>query len=209
MSACFITFEGSEGVGKSTQIKYLEQNLKNEGYDVIVTREPGGTPAAEKIRNLLSDPEFGGKWSHHAELLLLFAARAEHIKDVIRPALKNNKIILCDRYIDSTRVYQGTVAKIPMDFILEIEKNIVGDAIPHLTFVLDMPVKDAMKRVQVRGAQDHYDEGDETFYQTLRDGFLKIAAQEKRCHLIDAMQTEDIIANQIFNHVTEHLHEHV
>lgn len=205
MPGCLITFEGSEGVGKSTQIKHLSEHLKSEGHDVIVTREPGGTPAAEKIRGLLSDPEFGGKWSDHAELLLMFTARAEHVKDVIAPALEANKIILCDRYVDSTRVYQGHLAKIPMDFILELERRIVGDAMPHLTFILDMPVSEAMARVQSRieagGAVDHYDQGDEALYQTLRDGFLEVCQSESRCHIVNASQKESVIADEIFDHV--------
>lgn len=208
MTGCLITFEGSEGVGKSTQIKHLAERLKAEGHDVVVTREPGGTPAAEKIRGLLSDPEFGGKWSDHAELLLMFTARAEHVKDVIAPALNDNKIILCDRYVDSTRVYQGHLAKIPMDFILELERRVAGDAMPHLTFILDMPVNEAMARVQSRikagGAVDHYDQGDEALYQTLRDGFLEVGKSEPRCRVIDALQDENAIANEIFDHVKEH-----
>jgi len=195
MTGCLITFEGSEGVGKSTQIKHLSERLKSEGHDVVVTREPGGTPAAEKIRGLLSDPEFGGKWSDHAELLLMFTARAEHVKDVIAPALEANKIILCDRYVDSTRVYQGHLVKIPMDFILELERRVAGGAMPHLTFILDMPVTEAMERVHARGAVDHYDQGDEALYQTLRDGFLDVGKSESRCRVIDAMQEEGAIAD--------------
>lgn len=209
MSGCLITFEGGEGVGKSTQIKHLEKKLRNDGHDVFVTREPGGTPAAEKIRTLLSDPEHGGKWSDHAELLLMFVARAEHIKDVINPALKAGKVILCDRYIDSTRVYQGYLGNIPFDFITALEQQIVGQAEPHLTFLLDVPADEAMKRVQARGAVDHYDQGDLAFYQNLRDGFLKIAQQEERVKTIDGLQDEDAIAQNIYTQAKEHLHEHV
>jgi len=205
MTGCLITFEGSEGVGKSTQIKHLAERLKAEGHDVVLTREPGGTPAAEKIRGLLSDPEFGGKWSDHAELLLMFTARAEHVKDVIAPALQDNKIILCDRYVDSTRVYQGHLAKIPMDFILELERRIAADAMPHLTFILDIPVEEAMGRVKARGAVDHYDQGDAALYQTLRDGFLAVGKSEARCRIIDALQDENAIANEIFDHVKGYL----
>lgn len=209
MSGCLITFEGGEGAGKSTQIKYLEQKLRDDGHDVLLTREPGGTPAAEKIRALLSDPEHGGKWSDHAELLLMFVARAEHIKDVINPALKTGKIILCDRYIDSTRVYQGHLGNIPFEFITILEQQIVEKAQPHLTFLLDVPAEEAMKRVHARGAVDHYDQGNEEFYQKLRDGFLTIATQEKRIKIIDGLQEEAIIASQIYTQAKEHLHEHV
>lgn len=210
MAGCFITFEGGEGVGKTTQIKYLEQHLKEAGHDVVVTREPGGTPAAEKIRDLLSDTDFGGKWTSHAELLLLFAARAEHVENVIAPALEKGQVVVCDRYVDSTRVYQGHLAQIPMEFIYDLEKRVVGDVLPHITFVLDMPVEGAMARVRERGAEDHYDQGDETFYQKLRDGFLSIAVSEKeRCVLIDAHQEEKQIADIVWAQVKGHLDEHV
>ncbi len=209
MSGCLITFEGGEGVGKSTQIKHLEQKLRNDGHDVLTTREPGGTPAAEKIRVLLSDPEHGGKWSDHAELLLMFVARAEHIKDVINPALNAGKVILCDRYIDSTRVYQGHLGNISFDFITTLEQHIIGQTVPHLTFLLDLSADEAMKRVHARGASDHYDHGDRAFYKKLRDGFLQIAAQEERIKTINGLQDEASIAAQIYTQAKEHLHEHV
>ena len=194
----FITFEGGEGVGKTTQIKHLEKTLRDKGHDVIVTREPGGTPAAEEIRSLLSHKEHGGTWSPEAEVLLLFAARAMHIKEVIAPALKAGKVILCDRYIDSTRVYQGHLQKLDMDFIHALENKIVGDYIPDLTFIMDLEASKAMARVKERGAQDHYDRGDEAFYTELHEGFQKIAEENpKRCVMIDASRNEEEIAAEI------------
>jgi dTMP kinase len=202
----FITFEGGEGVGKTTQIKRLEASLKDKKHDVIVTREPGGTPAAEEVRSLLSHEKLGGYWTPNAELMLLNAARAMHIRDVIQPALEEDKIVLCDRYIDSTRVYQGYLARIDMNFIMDLERQIVGTHIPDLTFVMDLDAEKAMERVQSRGAMDHYDRGDLALYQKLRDGFLSIAKDNSnRCTVMDADQDEQKIAEMIFTMVEERL----
>ncbi len=205
-SGLFITFEGGEGVGKTTQIQQLETRLKENDRDVIVTREPGGTPAAEAVRNLLSHEEFGGDWTPNAELMLLNAARAMHIRDVIQPALEEGKIVLCDRYIDSTRVYQGHLARLDMNFIMDLERQIVGTHIPDLTFIMDLDAEKAMERVQSRGAMDHYDRGDLTLYQKLRDGFLSIANDNpNRCVTIDADQDAQKIADAIFSLTQEKL----
>ena len=202
----FITFEGGEGVGKTTQIKRLETALKQKGHDVVTTREPGGTPAAEEIRNLLSHKDYGGDWTPEAELLLLFAARAMHIRDVIAPALSNNKIVLCDRYIDSTRVYQGHIQNIDKGFIQSLESKIVGRYMPDLTFIMDLPPEEAVNRVNSRGAEDHYDRADLAFYQQLHQGFLKIAQDNtNRCAIIDASRTEEDIAAEIENAVLKRL----
>lgn len=198
----FITFEGGEGVGKTTQIQRLNTVLKAENQETLLTREPGGTPAAEEIRTLLSHETFGEAWTPNAEVMLLFAARAMHIKDVLSPALEQGKTILCDRYIDSTRVYQGHLQGMDMDFILALEKQIVGDIMPDLTFILDLPAEVAMARVQARGARDHYDRGDLEFYNNLRQGFLKIAQDNaERCVIIDASQDEETIATSILEAV--------
>lgn len=202
----FITFEGGEGVGKTTQIKHLEQHLTEAGHSVLVTREPGGTAAAEAIRDLLSHEAIGSEWTPEAELMLLFAARAMHIKDMIKPALTEGKVILCDRYIDSTRVYQGYLQDVSMDFILDLESKIVGQYIPDLTLIMDLEADAAMARVQSRGATDHYDRGDKAFYEALRSGFLQIAKDNAdRCAIIDASQDEKIITAAIAQTVEERL----
>ncbi len=202
----FITFEGGEGVGKTTQIKHLEKSLKENGHNVVVTREPGGTPAAEEIRNLLSHETYGGNWTPLAELMLLNAARSMHIRDVINPALEEGKIVLCDRYIDSTRVYQGVLERLDMDFIMDLEKYIVATTLPDLTIIMDMDPAEAMTRVHTRGAVDHYDRGDLDFYQKLRDGFLSIAQNNpERCITIDAGQDEQAIATAILPLIEERL----
>lgn len=202
----FITFEGGEGVGKTTQIKHLEKHLIDAGHSVVLTREPGGTPAAEEIRNLLSHQELGETLTPEAELMLLFAARAMHIKEVIKPALEAGKIILCDRYIDSTRVYQGHLQGVDMDFILDLENRIVGDCTPNLTLIMNLEADAAMARVQSRGATDHYDRGDKAFYEKLHSGFLQIAKDNgDRCAIIDASQDEQTITAAITKAVDERL----
>ncbi|MEM7618487.1 MAG: dTMP kinase [Pseudomonadota bacterium] len=194
----FITFEGGEGVGKTTQIKLLADFLKNKNHDVIMTREPGGTPAAEEIRSLLSHTEYGGDWTPEAELLMIFVARAQHIRDVIKPAIDIGKTVLCDRYIDSTRVYQGYLHKIPMDFIHNLENKIIGPYMPNLTLLLDLDENAAMERVQGRGEGDHYDQGDIHFYKELRNAFIDLASKDsERIKTIDAKQDIEAIASDI------------
>lgn len=205
MAGFFITFEGGEGVGKTTQINHLEKYLRDNGHDIVRTREPGGTPAAEEIRGLLSHKTHGGTWTPEAEVMLLFAARAMHIHDVIAPAIEAGKIIICDRYIDSTRVYQGYLQGMDMKFIESLEAKIVGPYIPNLTFVMDVPYETAMARVKSRGGDmDHYDLGNDVFYKGLQDGFLEIAKNNPdRCVVINAEQNEKIIAAHIAAIVSE------
>lgn len=194
----FITFEGGEGVGKTTQIKLLADFLKNKNHDVATTREPGGTPAAEEIRSLLSHAEYGGNWTPEAELLMMFVARAQHIRDVIKPAVDAGKIVLCDRYVDSTRVYQGYLQQIPMDFIHDLENKIVGPYMPDLTLLLDLNENVAMERVQERGEGDHYDQGDIHFYKELRNAFVDLASKDsERVKTINAEQNIESIASDI------------
>ncbi|MEM6812236.1 MAG: dTMP kinase [Pseudomonadota bacterium] len=202
----FISLEGGEGAGKTTQINLLAESLKKEGHDVITTREPGGTPAAEEIRNLLSHDEWGGNWSEDAELLLFFVARSMHIKDVIHPALEQGKIIICDRYIDSTRAYQGYLHKLDMDFISDLEKRIVGDYIPDLTFLIDIPVDTVIERIQKRGAHDHYDKQGAESHEVLRQAFLDLALKDsQRIEIIDGTQNIEIIANRLKEKTFERL----
>ncbi len=198
----FITLEGGEGVGKTTQINLLKDKLIAQGHDVVVTREPGGTPAAEEIRNVLSHKDFGGTLTPDAELMLLFAARETHMKELIQPAIQNGKTVICDRFIDSTRVYQGILQNVDMDFIRQLEERVVGDYMPNLTLLLDITAEKAMARVQERGAVDHYDKGDLDFYKSLRDGFSLLQAKEpQRIKVIEADNTIDTIADNIWQNV--------
>lgn len=206
MAGYFITFEGGEGVGKTTQIKQLVSHLQAEGKDVVLTREPGGTKCAEAIRDLIFSTEYDGKWSPQAETLMMFAARAMHIKDVIKPAIDAGKIVICDRFIDSTCVYQGALNHVSADLINQLETHIIGNYAPNLTLILDMPADIAMERVQSRGAENNNDRGNLEFYQKLRDGFLNIAKQNgERCVVVDANREVDVIAKDIQNIIAERL----
>ena len=180
----FITFEGGEGVGKSTQAKRLAERIKRNDIPVIVTREPGGTPVGEDVRGLIlkdrpKDPV--------TELLLFAAARAEHMTSVIRPALDEGTWVISDRFIDSTRVYQGKLYGLEPEFISLLERYTVAPDFPDLTLILDLPAGAGVERAQSRGTLSRYDAERIETHEALRKGFLEIATDEpKRCVLIDA-----------------------
>lgn len=197
----FITFEGGEGAGKSTQIHQLAHNLQSEGYDVVLTREPGGTPGAEAIRHVLlhagsrnDDPLM--------EAVLFAAARADHVDALIAPALNAGKIVLCDRYIDSTRVYQDMASKMPRGYIVLLEKIAVNTLVPDLTFILDLPAEEGIARAHARRKPadkvDRFERADISIQKNRRQAFLKIARMEpKRCQVVDAMRPIKAIAADI------------
>lgn len=188
MSGLFITFEGGEGAGKSTQIARLAGHFREQGRVVVSTREPGGTPDGEAIRNLLVNGETG-KWSSTAEALLNYAARAGHLDQVIRPALSKGNVVLCDRFMDSTRAYQGVAGDCPISLIDELESTVVGGTRPNLTFVFDLEAELGLARARLRGAgiEDRYERKGFEFHQKLRAGFLEIARTDaKRCTVLDA-----------------------
>ncbi len=197
----FITLEGGEGAGKSTQSRRLKEALEQQGYTVLLTREPGGTPEGEKIRDLITQRE-GGNWTPTAECLLFFAARQMHVEKIIKPALARGEIVICDRFTDSTRSYQGYGHGFPLDLIEQINKLSLGGFEPDLTFILDLPVEVGLKRSfaqkeQAAGremTEDRFERLDKSFHEKLRQGFLEIAAKDKkRCRIIDAQQTPDQI----------------
>jgi dTMP kinase len=199
MVGTFITFEGGEGAGKSTQIKRLAEHFQNSGRDVVVTREPGGTATAEDIRNLLVNGE-PGKFSAEAEALLNSAARDAHLRDVIRPALAQNKTVLCDRFMDSTRAYQGYAGGCAMELIDALERHVVGRDRPNLTFIFDLDPAIGLQRARSRGAgiEDRYERKGLAFHEKLRAGFLEIARNEpSRCILIDASQSVEHVWRDI------------
>ncbi len=185
--ARFITLEGGEGAGKSTQARRLASVLRTEGINVLETREPGGSPGAEEIRRLLTTGE-PDRWSPMAETLLHFAARADHIRRTIRPALKAGRWVCCDRFADSTMAYQGYGHGIDGDFIARLAAAVLGDLRPDLTLVFDLPVEQGLARAAKRaGQEDRYEKMDIRFHEALRLGFLDIAAKDPaRCVLIDA-----------------------
>ena len=190
----FITFEGGEGGGKSTQVRGLAEALRAAGEDVVTTREPGGAPGAEEIRRLLVEGE-PGRWTPEAEALLHFAARAEHLDKVIRPALAAGKWVLCDRFADSTLAYQGYGQGVDRDWLQQLRYRVVGAIEPGLTLVLDLPVETGLGRAL---AQQRYERMGSAFHARLRDGFLAIAREEpKRCVVIDAARSIDAVGADV------------
>lgn len=195
----FITFEGGEGSGKTTQIKTLSNKLEQSGYEVVITREPGGTAAAEKIRDLLvlSDAE---NWTPMAECLLLFAARNMHFETLIKPALLEGKVVISDRFTDSTRAYQSYGLGVSMADVENIKQAAIGSFEPDLTFIMDIPAEIGLKRSKkrlsdVQSQEDKYENLDLEFHEKLRDGYIDIAkTYEKRCKIINADRTLELIA---------------
>ena len=191
LAARFITLEGSEGAGKSTQARRLAAALRASGLEVLETREPGGSPGAEEIRRLLTTGE-PARWSPMAETLLHFAARSDHIRRTIRPALKAGRWVCCDRFSDSTMAYQGYGHGIDRSFIARLADAVLGDLRPDLTLVFDLPVEQGLMRAAARaGHEDRYEKMDRQFHEALRRGYLEIAAgNPQRYVVIDASGDE-------------------
>lgn len=188
----FITFEGGEGSGKSTQIRRLGDRLKERGLNFVLTREPGGTPEAEAVRALLVSGDVG-RWTAKSEALLNYAAREQHLEQVIRPALARGDIVVCDRFMDSTRAYQGYAGGGTTEFLDALEQSVVGPTRPELTLIFDLDPALGLARAKDRGdgvAEDRYERKGLAFHNKLREGFLDIARREpQRCRLIDAGQS--------------------
>ena len=198
----FISFEGGEGSGKSTQIKLLAKKLSQYG-DVITTREPGGTIEAEVIRKLLVKGK-KNKWSGIVETLLLYAARKDHIDKVIAPSLKKNKWVLCDRFKESTIVYQGYGKNVDIDLIKKLDKMITNNLTPSLTFILDINPKIGLKRSKRKSnTETRYENMSLTFHNKIRKEFINIAkSNKKKFILIDANQNINQIQNIIWNEIS-------
>lgn len=198
----FITFEGGEGSGKSTQIRRLGERLKDQGRDVLLTREPGGTPEAEAVRALLVSGDVA-RWTPKSEALLNYAAREQHLEQVVRPALAHGKIAVCDRFMDSTRAYQGYAGGCDMGFIDALENAVVGATRPNLTLIFDLDPELGLKRAHSRGdavAEDRYERKGLGFHQKLRAGFLDILRRDpQRCRLIDAAQSVDDVSEAVWS----------
>ena len=196
----FITFEGGEGTGKSTQIDLLSRKLRDCGIAVVATREPGGSPGAEDIRHLLVTGEVD-RWTPLTEALLNYGARQEHLAQTIRPALLTGDWVLCDRFSDSTLAYQGYAGGVDLDVLKQLDRMIVGEDQPDLTIVLDLDPAEGLKRAGDRGdLEDRYEKKGLQYHQDIRDAFLAIARdQSDRCKVIDAGQPIDMIADQIWN----------
>ena len=205
---CFITFEGGEGGGKSTQLARLCEVLHERGLDVVGTREPGGSPGAEAIRELLvsGDP---GRWDALTETLLHFAARRDHYIRTVEPALARGAWVVCDRFADSTMAYQAYGLGVEQAFVTELYERLLGGFAPDLTIILDVPVSLGLARAAARGGVDRYERMDGEFHQRLRDGFLAIAqAEPERCAVIDASQDEAKVHEAVLALVDERLADH-
>ncbi|MDF0732569.1 dTMP kinase [Pseudomonas entomophila] len=197
MSGLFITLEGPEGAGKSTNREYLAARLREQGLDVVLTREPGGTPLAERIRELLLAPS-DETMAVDTELLLMFAARAQHLAGVIRPALARGAVVLCDRFTDATYAYQGGGRGLPVERIATLEAFVQGELRPDLTLVFDLPVEVGLARAAARGRLDRFEQEGQAFFEAVRQAYLQRAAgQPQRYHLLDAAQPLDAVQRAI------------
>ena len=194
----FITFEGGEGTGKSTQVARLVERLRARGLEVVQTREPGGSPGAEDIRAIALNGD-ANRWSPMTEALLMFAARSDHLERTIRPALEAGRWVVCDRFADSSRAYQGVGGGTPADFIEALDAAIVGSTQPDLTLVFDLPVKVGLERAFGRGLfETRFESKGLEFHERLRRGFLEIAAAPpERCAVIDADGDQDTVAARV------------
>lgn len=198
-SGLFISFEGGEGAGKSTQIRLLADSLRRRGYDVLVTREPGGSPGAEAVRHVLlsgAAEAFGTRM----EAILFSAARSDHVEEVIRPALMSGAIVLCDRFMDSSRVYQGVTGNLEPEFIEALQRVAVNGVVPDCTIIFDLPASIGLERARRRGAQeaeapDRFEKEELETHEKRREAFLDIAAADPdRCKVVDANRPEATIA---------------
>lgn len=186
MTGLFITLEGPEGAGKSTNREYLAECLRSHGIDVVLTREPGGTPLAERIRELLLAPS-DEAMDADTELLLVFAARAQHLAQVIRPALARGAVVLCDRFTDATYAYQGGGRGLSIERIATLENFVQGALRPDLTLVFDLPVEIGLARATARGRLDRFEQEGRAFFDAVRSTYLnRAAAAPERYRLVDA-----------------------
>lgn len=199
MHGRLITFEGGEGSGKSTHLALLAEHLKSQGHAIVCTREPGGTGLADRIRTLILDESTG---SHaidaKAELFLMLASRAQHVSEIILPALEAGQIVLCDRFTDSSIVYQGEGRGLPKDIILEMSLFASKDIMPDLTFLLDLPIAEGLARIAHRGTMNRLDKETLNFHEAVQRGYDKLAREyPKRIVLINAAQSKKQVAADI------------
>ena len=198
MKGIFITFEGIEGSGKSTQLSMLNKWLTNHDYDVVATREPGGTKIGEKIRELLRSGSKDDVFSPRTELMLFEASRAQHMEEIILPALNNGKIVLCDRFFDSTTVYQGVARAIDTDIVHILNDFSSFEKKPDLTIILDIDVDESMNRLIKREtSKDRIEQEDRKFFENVRNGYLSLAQNNERFFVIDGTGDANSIQQKI------------
>ena len=198
----FISFEGIEGFGKSNQAKKLYEYFLSKQIDCLLTREPGGSVAGEKIRGILLDEEID-KLSAKSELLLNFAARIEHVEKVIKPALKSAKIVICDRFVDSTFAYQGSAMGIAFEEIEKIQKIAIGEFIPDITFLINVSVDEAFARISSRGNNNRYEKLGNEFHQKVCEGFFELAKKNSRINIVDGTQDQQQVFQKILNIINQ------
>ena len=201
----FVTFEGGEGTGKSTQIRLLADRLRRRGVDVLVTREPGGSPGAEAVRHVIlsgAAEEYGTRM----EAVLFAAARNDHVEEIIRPALVSGAVVLCDRFMDSSRVYQGITGNLEPAFVQNLERVAVSGVIPDCTIILDIPAVEGLRRARLRSGDtsepdepDRFEKEELGTHEKRREAFLDIAeADPLRCRVVDASGSAEDIAEKVF-----------
>lgn len=202
----FITLEGGEGTGKSTLQARLGAHLSRRGHKVCLTREPGGTPLAEAVRQLALHPPNAERFSPLAEALLMNTARADHLEKLIRPALAAGEIVICDRFADSTRVYQAVEDGAPASFLEFMETQVLAGTIPDLTLILDAPPRQLLTRRAGRSVENDVFEGRGlAFHEAVREGFLAIARDDPgRCVVLDAMEDADTVAARALSIMDQH-----
>ncbi|MDP9570856.1 UNVERIFIED_ORG: dTMP kinase [Agrobacterium larrymoorei] len=201
----FISFEGGEGAGKSTQIRILAETMRSRGLEVVVTREPGGSPGAEAIRHVLlsgAAEAFGVRM----EAMLFAAARNDHVEEVIRPALESGAVVLCDRFLDSSRVYQGTTGNLETDFIETLQRIAVDGTMPDLTLIFDIPAVDGLARARKRAddgaTPDRFEKEELETHEKRREAYLDIALNEpRRCRIVDAKQPQERVTEDVLSMV--------
>ncbi|MBI3800329.1 MAG: dTMP kinase [Deltaproteobacteria bacterium] len=201
MAGFFISFEGIEGSGKSTQVALLAQALRSQGYDVVVTREPGGTAVGQVLRRLLLEST-SAPLAPGAELYLMLADRAQHIQEIIAPALRANKIVLSDRFVDSTTAYQGYGRGVELGLLAQLNAFACSECMPALTLVLDLPVSEGLKRVRQRQSgtegTDRFEAESVAFHERVQAGYLAVARSDsQRVRLLDAMRSVEVIHQEI------------
>ena len=205
----FIVFEGVEGCGKSYQSKKLFNSLKKRKIKVLITREPGGTKSAELIRNLILKDYFNKsnleKFDKYTDTLLYLAARNEHVKTKIKPALKQKKVVICDRFVDSTKAYQVYGKQISLNFINQIHKYILNGVKPNLTFVLKVSSKTSRKRLLRRRSKNRYDNFSQSFYDKAQKSFIKIAKNKKNYFILDSSENNSHLEKKIFDITARYL----
>ncbi len=199
----FITFEGSEGCGKSTQVQRLAARLERAGVPYLVTREPGGTPIGETIRELLQFAPHGGGMTPQTELLLFEASRSQLVRETIKPTLESGLCVIADRFFDSTTVYQGVARKLDQEIVERLNAFAVGDCVPNVTFVLDVDAETAGSRMQEPRRADRMEQESTEFYDRVRTGYRELAARDPhRIVLIDGARPVDEVENEIWEMIS-------